>query len=51
MGECSFWYWPTRVVPGHRPLNGCVCVCEQYTVDCLTTLGTDDIDDLSSQFL
>jgi len=28
-----------------------VCVCGQYTVDCLTTLGTDDIDDLSSQFL
>jgi len=23
-GECFFWY---RVVPGKRPLNGCVCVC------------------------
>jgi len=22
-----FWYWPTRVVPYQRPLNGCVCVC------------------------
>ena len=27
MGECFFWYWPTRVVPDQRPLNGCVCVC------------------------
>jgi len=26
VGECFFWYWPTRVVPGQRPLNGCVCV-------------------------
>jgi len=26
-GECFFWYWPTRVVPDKRPLNGCVCVC------------------------
>ena len=27
MGECFFWYWPTRVVPDKGPLNGCVCVC------------------------
>ena len=27
MGECFFWYRPTRVVPDQRPLNGCVCVC------------------------
>jgi len=27
MGECFFWYQPTRVVPDKRPLNGCVCVC------------------------
>jgi len=26
VGECLFWYWPTRVVPDKRPLNGCVCV-------------------------
>ena len=25
-GECFFWYWPTRVVPDQRPLNGCMCV-------------------------
>ena len=24
-GECFFWYRPTRVVPGKRPLNGCCC--------------------------
>ena len=29
MGECFFWYRPTRVVPDKRPLNGCVCV---YTI-------------------
>jgi len=22
---CFFWYWPTRVVPDKRPLNGCCC--------------------------
>ena len=27
VGECFFWYWPTRVVPDQRSLNGCVCVC------------------------
>ena len=27
MGECFFWYRPTRVVTDQRPLNGCVCVC------------------------
>ena len=27
MGECFFWYRPTRVVPDKRPLNGCVFVC------------------------
>jgi len=27
VGECFFWYWPTRLVPDQRPLNGCVCVC------------------------
>ena len=26
MGECFFWYWPTRVLPDQRPLNGCVCM-------------------------
>jgi len=31
VGECSFWYRPTRVVPDQRPLNGrrrcCCCMC------------------------
>ena len=30
--ECFFWYWPTRVVPDKRPLNGCVRVCVYYAV-------------------
>ena len=25
MGECFFWYRPTRVVPDQRPLNGRCC--------------------------
>jgi len=29
MGECFFWYLPTRVVLDQRPLNSCVCVCFQ----------------------
>ena len=29
VGECFFWYRPTRVVPDQRPLNGrCCCMCE-----------------------
>ena len=27
VGECFFWYRPTRVVPDKRPLNGCCCCC------------------------
>ena len=33
MGECFFWYRPTRVVPDQRPLNGrrrCCCCCYMY---------------------
>ena len=26
VGECFFWYRPTRVVPDQRPSNVCVCV-------------------------
>ena len=29
MGECFFWYRPTRVVPDQRPLNGHCC----YPID------------------
>ena len=32
VGECFFWYRPTRVVPDQRPLNGCVCVCCRFFV-------------------
>jgi len=27
VGESSFWYRPTRVVPDQRPLNGRCCCC------------------------
>jgi len=30
VGECFFWYRPTRVVPDQRPLNGrCCCCCHK----------------------
>jgi len=34
VGECFFWYQPTRVVPDQRPLNGCVCVCVSAQLGC-----------------
>ena len=37
MGESSFWYRPTRVVPDQRPLNGrCCCCCCNWIQDFLT---------------
>jgi len=30
VGEFSFWYRPTRVVPDQRPLNGRCCCCCCY---------------------
>ena len=38
MGECFFWYPPTRVVPVKRLLNGCVCVCDIRQISVLRTL-------------
>ena len=33
VGECFFWYRPTRVVPDQRPLNGrCRCCCFIYFI-------------------
>jgi len=32
VGESSFWYRPTRVVPDQRPLNGRCCCCCCYTI-------------------
>ena len=32
VGECFFWYWPTRVVPDQRPLNGRCCRCSLCSV-------------------
>ena len=34
VGECFFWYRPTRVVPDQQPLNGCCCCC--YCCCCCT---------------
>ena len=32
MGESSFWYRPTRVVPDQRPLNGRCCCCSSLLI-------------------
>ena len=39
MGESSFWYRPTRVVPDQRPLNGrcCVVVISEFVLIIVTT--------------
>ena len=50
MGECLFWYRPTRVVPDQRPLNGrrrhtkCIVLQTRWT---LTDNGTrcDGVED------
>ena len=34
MGESSFWYRPTRVVPDQRPLNGRCCCCWVSLIYC-----------------
>ena len=36
MGECFFWYRPTRVVPDQRPLNGRCCCCHGVVKACQT---------------
>jgi len=41
VGECSFWYRPTRVVPDQRPLNGrccCCCCADSFTLVALVVL-------------
>ena len=55
MGECLFWYRPTRVVPDQRPLNGCCCCCccnaflsrivADDVVDNAVVIAIDDDDD------
>jgi len=37
VGECFFWYRPTRVVPDQRPLNG-RCCCWFRCLDCIIDL-------------
>ena len=39
MGESSFWYRPTRVVPDQRPLNGrCCCFVVSLDVTAFSAL-------------
>ena len=40
VGECFFWYRPTRVVPYQRPLNGCVCCGNLWGVVCASRTHT-----------
>jgi len=36
VGECFFWYRPTRVVPDQRPLNARCCCCYLLNLSCQT---------------
>ena len=40
MGESSFWYRPTRVVPDQRPLNGRCC---RRCIYCMSTQSTSGL--------
>ena len=42
MGECFFWYRPTRVVPDQGPLNGryCCCCCWLFYYSASTAIGS-----------
>ena len=58
MGESSFWYRPTRVVPDQRPLNGrrrrrrhCVIVALIVILSVQADLdASDEANDCSSHF-
>jgi len=39
VGECFFWYLPTRVVPDQRPLNGRCCWHVALSISCLKKIN------------
>jgi len=42
VGECLFWYWPTRVVRDQRLLTvvcGCVCCSGEVVVVCCVNVN------------
>jgi len=43
VGECFFWYRPTRVVPEKRPLNGRCCCCTEEEAEPTMTATVGDI--------
>jgi len=51
VGECSFWYRPTRVVPDQRPLNMCVCarVRTHVRVRCFDKVDIDGFSFLGGE--
>ena len=48
MGECSFWYRPTRVVPDQRPLNGRCCNSCVHQVELLWRRAEGDAREVHS---
>ena len=48
MGECFFWYRPTRVVPDQRPLNGRCCCCIRRPTICELDSCAGDADPVLS---
>ena len=47
MGESSFWYRPTRVVPDQRPLNGRCCCTERRVPEPIPVLDSQPASDVS----
>jgi len=52
VGESSFWYRPTRVVPDQRPLNGRCCVVavtgDSELLSSTSTKGSELQDNIAS---
>jgi len=48
VGECFFWYRPTRVVLDQRPSNCCVCVCVLLAVTMANSLLLVVLEQLST---
>ena len=41
MGECFFWYWPTRVVPDQRVIKQLCVIVMNCTMSGVTQLSFD----------
>jgi len=50
VGECSFWYRPTWVIPDQRPLNGRCCYCRCHVLfDCQSEDQANEIISINAE--